>query len=49
MPMSAYAMAAATGNLFAGFWYSVVFVGISFVCCIFLFPETRGKPLRHEA
>lgn len=49
MPMSAYAMAAATGNLFAGLWYSVAFVGISFVCCIFLFPETRGKPLRHEA
>jgi len=49
MPMTAFAMVVATGNIFAGFWFSIVFGGISFVSCLLLFPETRGKALVHEA
>jgi MFS family permease len=45
MPMMGVALVAATGDLFAGLWYLVFFAAISFVCCLFLFPETRGRPL----
>ncbi len=45
MPMTAYAIATATGDVFAGLWYPVVFGVIGIVCCTFLYPETRGKPL----
>lgn len=45
MPVTAFAIAAATGDIFSGLWYLVFFAGISFACCIFLLPETKGKPL----
>jgi MFS family permease len=45
MPFFGVALVAATGDLFAGLWYLVFFSAISFVCCLFLFPETRGRPL----
>ncbi len=45
MPFVGVALVAATGDLFAGLWYLVFFAGISFVSCLLLFPETRGRPL----
>jgi hypothetical protein len=45
MPVTGVALVAATGDLFAGLWYLVFFAGISFVCCLLFFPETRGRPL----
>jgi MFS family permease len=45
MPFFGVALVAATGDLFAGLWYLVAFAAISFVSCIFLFPETKGRPL----
>jgi MFS family permease len=45
MPFFGVALVAATGDLFAGLWYLVLFSAISFICCLFLFPETRGRPL----
>ncbi len=45
MPIFGVALVAATGDLFAGLWYLVFFSAIAFVSCIFLFPETRGRPL----
>lgn len=45
MPMTAYAIATASGDVFAGLWYPVVFGAIGIVCCLFLFPETKGRPL----
>lgn len=47
MPMTAFAIAAATGNIYAGLWYTVAFGGISLVTCLLTFPETRGRPLDH--
>jgi MFS family permease len=47
MPMTAFAMATAAGDIFAGLWYTVVFASISAVCCLVLFRETKGRPLRH--
>jgi MFS family permease len=45
MPFTAFAISSASGNVFMGLWYLVVFAGLSLVCCFFLFPETRGRPL----
>jgi MFS family permease len=45
MPVTAFAIAAATGDIFSGLWYLVFFAGVSFACCIFFLPETRGRPL----
>lgn len=45
MPMTAFAIATATGDVFAGLWYPVVFGIIGIVSCLFLFPETKGRPL----
>ena len=45
MPMTAFAIATATGDVFAGLWYPVVFGVIGIVTCLFLFPETKGRPL----
>lgn len=44
VPFSAFAIVTATGNIYAGLWYPVIFTGISVIVCLFL-PETRGKPL----
>ena len=38
-------IATATGDVFAGLWYPVVFGIIGIVTCLFLFPETKGRPL----
>ncbi len=48
MPMTAFAISAATGDIFAGLWYSVAFATISFVSCLLLFPETRGQRLDRD-
>jgi MFS family permease len=45
MPMTAFAIATATGDVFAGLWYPVVFGVIGIVSCLFLFPETKGRAL----
>ena len=45
MPMTAFAIATATGDVFAGLWYPIVFGVIGIVSCLFLFPETKGRVL----
>mgnify|MGYP001212204239 CR=1 FL=1 len=45
MPMTAFAIATASGDVFAGLWYPVVFGVIGIVSCLFLFPETKGRAL----
>lgn len=45
MPMTAFAIATATGDVFAGLWYPVVFGIIGIVTSLFLLPETRGRAL----
>jgi MFS family permease len=44
VPVTAFAIVTATGDIYAGLWYSVVFTAISVVACLFL-PETKGRPL----
>ena len=45
LPFTAFAMVAATGDLYFGLWYPIVFTTISILVTFFLLPETRGRPL----
>ena len=45
LPFTAFAMVAATGDLYFGLWYPIVFTTISILVTLFLLPETRGRPL----
>ena len=45
VPVTAFAIVTATGDIYAGLWYSVIFTGISVVTLPFLVPETRGRSI----
>jgi MFS family permease len=45
LPASAYAMVAASGDIYFGLWYPVVATGIAAVTTLLFLPETRGKDL----
>lgn len=45
VPAVAFAIVVATGNIYSGLWYSVIFTGISVVTTLFLLPETKGRPI----
>ena len=45
VPVSAFAIVTATGNIYAGLWYPVIFTALSVVTLPFLVPETRGKSI----
>ena len=44
VPVTAFAIVTATGDIYSGLWYSVAFTAISVIVCLWL-PETKGKPL----
>ena len=45
LPVTAFAIVTATGNIYAGLWYSVIFTGLSVVTLPLLLRETKGRPL----
>jgi MFS family permease len=45
VPVSAFAIVTATGNIYSGLWYPAIFTAISVVTLPFLLRETAGKPL----
>jgi MFS family permease len=45
LPVSAFALVASRGDIYAGLLYPLVFTGISIVCALFFLPETRGISL----
>jgi MFS family permease len=45
LPTTAFAMVAATGNIYYGIWYPVVVAAISLIVAIFFLPETRHNRL----
>jgi len=45
MPVTAFAIVTATGNIYSGLWYSVIFTGISVATLPYLLRETRGRPM----
>ena len=45
VPVTAFAIVTATGNIYSGLWYPVFFTGISVLTLPFLLPETRGRSI----
>ena len=45
VPVTAFAIVTATGNIYQGLWYPAIFTAISVITLPFLFPETRGRPI----
>jgi hypothetical protein len=45
VPVTAFAIVTATGNIYSGLWYSAIFTGISVITLPFLLKETAGKPI----
>ena len=45
LPFTAFAIVAATGNIYSGLWYPVIFTAISVVVMLLFWPETKGRPL----
>ena len=41
LPTTAFAIVAATGNIYAGLWYPVVIAGVTLIVGLFLLPETN--------
>ena len=44
-PVASFSIVVATGNIYAGLWYPIVFTAIGVVCTVLFLPETRGRPL----
>ena len=45
LPVTSFAIVAATGNIYSGLWYATIFTGISVVVALLFLPETRGRKL----
>jgi predicted MFS family arabinose efflux permease len=45
LPAASFALVAASGNIYFGLWYSVVFTLIAVVVALIWLPETRGRDL----
>jgi predicted MFS family arabinose efflux permease len=45
LPATAFAIVAATGNIYAGLWYPVIVSAIGFVVTLLFLPETKGKAI----
>ena len=45
LPVTAYAIVVATGNIYAGLWYPTVIAAIGFVVTLLFLPETRARDI----
>ena len=45
LPPTAFAIVAATGNIYSGLWYPIVIAGMTFVIGLFLMPETKDRDI----
>ena len=45
LPITAFAIVAARGDIYSGLWYPVFFTLISVIATLLFLPETRGRPL----
>ena len=46
LPATAFAIVAATGDIYSGLWYPVVFGAFGALICMFFLPETRGRSIQ---
>jgi MFS family permease len=49
LPMTAFAMVAATGDIYYGLWYPIVISVMTFVIGSLFMPETKDRSIHHEA
>ena len=47
LPPTAFAIVAATGNIYSGLWYPVVIAGMTFVIGLLFMPETKDRDIYH--
>jgi MFS family permease len=45
LPVTSFALAAITGNIYASLWYPIFFTALSVIVALLFLKETRGKPL----
>jgi MFS family permease len=45
LPAAAFAMMAASGDIYFGLWYPVAFTAVAIVVCLLFWPETKGRDL----
>jgi MFS family permease len=45
LPVTAYAIVVATGNIYAGLWYPTIVAAIGFVVALLCLPETNGRDI----
>jgi MFS family permease len=45
LPVTAYAIVVATGNIYAGLWYPTIIAAIGFLVTLFFLPETRQRDI----
>ena len=48
LPTTAFAMVAATGNIYYGLWYPVIVAVITLVVGLLFLPETFRRSIHHE-
>jgi MFS family permease len=48
LPMTSFAIVAATGNIYSGLFYPLAFTAIAIVATLIFLPETAGLPLDNE-
>jgi len=47
LPVTSFAIVAATGDIYAGLWYPIVIASLTLVIGALLLPETRGRHVTH--
>jgi len=49
LPTTAFAMVAATGDIYYGLWYPIVVAAMTFVIGLLALPETKDREIHHRA
>jgi len=47
LPTIAFAIVAASGNIYSGLWYPVVIAALTIIVGVLFLPETRGRSISH--
>jgi len=48
LPPTAFAIVAATGNIYSGLWYPIAIAGMTFVIGLIFMPETKDRDIYHH-